>query len=146
MRRPSDKPIAMMRVVQHGLSPSTAYDAEQVARFAIGSEVEVTFSQARSDKQMRLFWVVLGKVVECTDYPNAEALAKALKIATKHVDSVSLIGGGLHVEPKSMRDMDREEFSRFFDAAMLVLATDVIPGLDVDALIREGRISVGDDA
>lgn len=140
MSRRADKPAALMQVTPQGtLAPVAAWDAELIGGYPIGSEVEVTFHAAKSEKQARLFWVILGRVLDSTDYPTAEALATALKIRLKHVETVSLIGGGLHVEPKSIRHMDRQEFSQFFDAAMDVLATEVIPGLDVEALIQDGR-------
>lgn len=137
-RRAADRPAAIMRVTAQGmLAPVSAWDAEVIGRYAVGSDVECSFHQTRSDRQSRLFWSILGKVVDSTDYPTAEALATALKIRLKHVDTVTLIGGGLHVEPKSMRDMGREEFTNFFDAAMDVIGNEVIPGFDVWALVEE---------
>lgn len=138
-RRGSDKPTVMLRRERRGFVPCTSFDAEQVDRYAIGSVVEASLHQPRSEKASRLFWVVLGKVLENTEYPTTEALATALKIRLGHVHAVTLIGGGMHFEPKSFRDFDRDEFKQFFDRAMDVLATEVIPGLDIQAVIDEGR-------
>lgn len=139
-RSRADKPSAIMRVTpQRTLAPVSAWDEELIERYAVGSDVEVTIHQTKSEKQARLFWSVLGKVLDSTDYPTTEALATALKIRLKHVNTVSLIGGGIHVQPKSIREMGGDEFGNFFDAAMDVLASEVIPGLDIEAVVEECR-------
>jgi len=144
-RRVSDRPTVICTVTPQGLVPTTSYDAEMINRYKIGSTVEVMVHQPRNMKQSRLFWATIGKVVDNQDeFPTSEALAKALKIRLRYVDSFKLLGGGLHVEPKSMRDMEEDEFSRFMDQSWLVISTEVIPGLDIDALVREGRLLVND--
>jgi len=144
MARPkADKPSIFLIVTPRGFEPATQWDAEIHGRYKIGRRVEASLSDPRSMQQERLLWRILGIVVGNQDvYPTAQALMTALKIALAHVDSVMLIGGGVHVEPRSLTDFDSDEFNRFFDEALRVIATEVIPGLDIDALVKEGRIAV----
>jgi hypothetical protein len=138
-RRPADKASIICRVTERGLVPVTGWDEELLAKYPLGAEVEATIHQPKSEKQVRLWWVLLNKIVGSTDYLSAEDLATALKIRLRLVDSVSLIGGGMHVMPKSIRDLSKEEFAAFFDASLQVIAEEVVPSLDVDALIAEGN-------
>lgn len=143
-RRASDKPTIICTVTPEGLAPSSAYDAEVLGRYAIGCEVEVSIFQPRNQKQSRFFWVILGKVVDNQDvFPNAEALATALKIRIGHFETLKLIGDAVIPIPKSMRSMDQQQFSEFMEQSFHIIATEVIPGLDIDVLLREGRIALG---
>lgn len=145
-RRASDKASVLLRVTRRGLEPVTPYDGELLSRYPVESDVEATLTQPKSEGQFRLFWVVLGRVLECTDYLSTEDLATALKVRLRKVEAVTLIGGGMHVIPRSFRDFERQEFAEFFDAAMDVLASEVVPGLDIELLIREGRVALREAA
>lgn len=142
-RRNADKPSVFLRLDRGWLKPETSYDAEVLGRYANGAVVEVVLHEPQSEQQARLLWRVLSIVADNSDYANAEALMTALKVRLRHVDSVSLIGGGLHLIPRSLKDFDKAGLSRFFDQAMTVIADEVIPGLDVDRLVKEGRIVLG---
>lgn len=143
-RRPSDKPVIFLRVVRGGFEPASAYDAEMHEGLRLGAEVEATIHERKSDQQARLFWRTLGIVAQNQDvYPDKESLCQALKIALGHVNAVTLIGGGVHVDPRSLSDFDRDGFSRFFDQSMALIAEEVIPGLDIETLLNEGRVAIG---
>jgi hypothetical protein len=144
-RQSADRPSVFLRVTTVGLVPCSAYDAEQIARFGMGSTVEAILHEPQSEKQARLLWRIVGIVADNTDdYPNADALMLALKIRLAHADSVSLLGGGLHLNPRSLKELDREGLSRFFDRAMEVISSEVIPGLDIKKLVKDGLISIGE--
>lgn len=126
----------MMRVTPQGLVPVSDRDAMRLADYPTGAEVEVSFHRKLSHKQLALFWSVLDDVLPSTDYLDSKLLAAALKVRLRYVESFWSIGGGLHIQAKSLSDMSKEEFSAFFDAAMQVLATEVVPGLDIDSVVR----------
>lgn len=146
MPRRGDRPRVKLRVVVRGLMPASAFDEELLSRYAQGSVVEADIHQKASGKQLRLLWWALGKIVPNQDiYPNAEALMEALKIDLGYVETITLIGGGLHVNPRSLSTFQSDELSQFIDKALDRCAEEVIPGLDITVLLREGRIAVGGD-
>lgn len=146
-RRSSDKPSTFLVVTPTGYAPQSAFDAEVHAKYRPGTVLEAVLHEPKSEPQTRLFWRALGIVVDNTDeYGTSEDLCTALKIRLGYVDSVALIGGGLHVNPRSTKSMGREEFSDFFNRCMDVISSEVIQGLDVKALLDEGRVSVGRSA
>lgn len=143
-RRSADKASLFFVVTPTGLVPQSAYDAEMLGKYPTGAVVEAVLHEPKSEKQTRLFWRALGIVVDNTDrYGSSEDLCSALKLRLGYVDTFALIGGGLHATPRSTKTMNRAEFSDFFDRAMEVIAAEVIPGLDIKALLEEGRVSVG---
>ena len=145
VRQSADRPSVFLCVTPAGLVPASATDAEQIARYPVGHTVEAILHEPQSEKQARLLWRLVGIVADNTDdFPNAEALMLALKVRLKHVDSVSLLGGGMLLNPRSLKELDREGLSRFFDEAMRVIAEEVIPGLDIKKLVKDGLISIGE--
>jgi hypothetical protein len=143
MSKRSDRPRVQVRVTPQGLAPLTRYDADLLSAYPMGAEVEAEIFQRKSNPQLRLYWSILQRVAENTPFDSAEALSKALLIHLKHVASIKLVNGDEVLEPRSLRDFDKQALSRFFDEAIRVIASEVIPGLDIKALIDEGRLIVG---
>ncbi|TVR06674.1 MAG: hypothetical protein EA385_15260 [Salinarimonadaceae bacterium] len=131
-------------VTRHGISPIGAYDAEVLSRYPIGSEVECRLHQPKTPRLSGKFWAILGRVVDNTDaFPDTRSLANALLIHCGYIESTSLIGGGEHLHPRSISDLQKAEFEQFFEEAMDVICTQIIPGLDRDALLaKEHRFVV----
>lgn len=146
MTRRARKPGVMMTVTARSLVPVSMYDAEEMAKFRVGSVVECVLHQPYSPKLMRLYRWALGKVVDHTDFLSADELAEAIKIDLGYVDTINLIGGGMQVRAKSLADMDAEGLKAFVARAKDILSTKVVPGLDVEALFNEGEVIVGDEA
>ena len=146
MARRADKQSVFLRVTQRGLVPASGADAEVLGRYANGVIVEAILHEPKSEPQARLLWRILSIVADNSDYASAEALMTALKVKLQHVDSITLIGGGMLLNPRSLKDFDREGLSRFFDQAMAVIADEVIPGLDVDRLVKDGKVILGRSA
>lgn len=134
----------MMRVTQRGLVPVSAWDAEQIDRYPMGSVVEVELHLPQSSKQARKLRWIVGLVASNTDeYANGDALMTALKYRLKHVRSVTLMGGGMNLEARSLDDFDGPGLNQFFEQCMEVISTEVIPGLDTKKLAREASNRVG---
>ena len=107
-------------------------------RYAIGKTVRVKTAQDRSKPQHNLYWEVLRRVVESTDqWVEAEDLHNAIKLHLKMLRGFTLIGGGVHFEPRStnFNTMDQAEFDRYFKRAML--AIEEATSIDTDELIQE---------
>lgn len=142
-RRPSDKPAMIMRVERGGLVPAAAYDAEVLARFTLGSEVEVTVSQKKSNDALRLYWGFLADVVENSDrFGNARALSNTVLCDLGYVESfTSLMGGGAHIHPMSIAEMDAPEFNQFVEKAFAVIREEF--GMDVEDYKARQRAKAG---
>lgn len=134
-----------LRVTSQGLVPTSSYDAEMLAAYPFGTVVEAEVHQPRSPKQERLLRRIVGIVAHNTDkYASGHELMEALKVRLGWTHQVSLIGGGLHFHARSLSEMQGHQLNEFFDLAVQVMCSEVIPGMDARALIRDGRIAVGD--
>lgn len=125
MKSDVDRSPILMHRVRGGLSPVTSYDAERLDGYALGTDLEISIKQRRSLPQLRLYWVTLQGVVDATgDYPSAEALHEALKLALGCVRLMKRWDGEILTVPDStaFAAMDGEQFKKFFDAAMAAIA------------------------
>lgn len=126
--------------------PYSRADAEALAAYE-GKVVDMHLHQERTPGQMRLYRRLLKIVAD-----NSEAFLFADDLHTMlctrcgladvtflNTDPIKMM-----VEPRSSGALDAVEFTAFFNRAMYILATEVIPGLDIDVLIREHRYLVED--
>ena len=123
-------------------------DAESLLRtIAMGECVEVTVHRRRNPRHHRKLFALLKIVVENTDgrWPNVEALKEDLKMATGLFEKRVSISGKVYFVPQSLSfaSMDQAEFSRWYDQAVDVIVTRIIPGLDRSELEREVLEMVG---
>lgn len=118
-RRAKDKPVTMLRVVRGGYEPLTAYDQEMHARFALGAEITATLDQRKSAQQNALYWGFIGFVVENSDWPSdSNSLSKSLLTQLGYVENfVALMDGSILTHPRSIADMDHEEFKTYCEKA-----------------------------
>lgn len=142
-RRAKDKPVTMLRVVRGGYEPASAYDQEVHDRFPIGAEVEAVISQAKSNLQLRLYWGFLAEVAENQErFGTARALSNTLLCDLGYVESfTSLMGGGVHVHPMSLAEMDAPDFKAFCDKAFAVIREEF--GMEVEAYKDRQRAKAG---
>ncbi len=143
-----DRPSIWCEVKANGLLPLDQRELAQLhARHKVGTRVRVDTFEARNMALSAKYWDLLGKVVPNTDvYISAEDLNTALKIRLSLVDSVALIGGGMRLTPRSLTDLSSEEFKNFFEASMVVIAEEVIPGLDLSLFVDRHEIAMLADA
>lgn len=115
----------VLRRTDRGLEPRSRLAADLLQKFPLHADVEVTIKRKRSHPQLRLYWVMLHKVVEATDaFPSAEKLHDALKFDLGFVSPMKMLDGRVVYVPDSaaMNGMDADEFRRFFDKAVARLA------------------------
>lgn len=137
--------ILMRRTGNH-LVPCAALDEEALAEFPEGRDLNVSVSRTRSHKQHRFFWALLKKLCENHDtYQRPEQLLLWLKIRLGYVEEVRFHNEQVWWVAKStsFNSMGHEEFKKFFDAALDVIVSEVIPGLNADHLVREVEQMVG---
>jgi hypothetical protein len=148
----SDKLPITMRVEEGcHLSPASPYDYELFdQRYRPGEEVEVTFHSRKSRQQEKFFWLKVSKIVENTDYPDKESLVKAALVRLGYHNSIRLLGHpdappSFLVEPRSLKDFDKKEFNEFVERFWVLLSTEIIPGLEIDAFLDRGKVFIEDD-
>jgi hypothetical protein len=113
-----------------GLVPADQFAEEFLATIPDGREVLVTVRKPRSVQFHRLLFALLRKVVENTDrWANERLLLEDLKLATGLFETrVSALTGMPYPVPASISfaSMNADEFHRWFDKAITVLARDVL--------------------
>lgn len=125
----ADTPSMFMQVVGGKLSPSTAFDAEQLDQFPRGVDLEVTVKhRKRSNPQNNLYWAILAEVVKATDkWPRSTNLHRDLKLSLGYVEkSVNPFNGAIsyHADSTNFSSMPDPEFKVYFDKAMGLIASE----------------------
>lgn len=131
----------ILRKGEKGLSAVSAFDAEQLAAFPVGTEFDLKPRTKRSLPQQRLYWGMLAKVREATwlgdRYPTSEHLHDELLRDLGFVTLTYTLDGA----PRVVRDstafdaMKGDEFKGYLDRALDRLAR--ITGVDPLTLTTE---------
>lgn len=97
-KRSKDREIIRMVKTLNGLSPLTPYDAERLAQYGFGQEVDVTLWQERSVPHHRLYWVLLGTLVANSEdkYLQSVDLHEAIKVALGLTRKIKLLTPSPH--------------------------------------------------
>jgi len=120
-----ERPSIIVRRTRRGLAPVSAFDEERLHGMALNTECEVRPLTKRSLPQLRLYWSILSRVVAATDIaPTSRHLHEILKIKLGYVTPVRLWDGKVQLWPDStaLDAMQPDEFSRYFDHAMQLIA------------------------
>ncbi len=105
-----------------------------------GKMLKARITQSRSKAQNSLYWVILGKVVDNQNsFPSAGVLHDAIKDRLGYSTKYEFPDGYVYTHRGSAAfdKMDQGEYRIFFDRAMDLICSVIIPGLDLDELIRE---------
>lgn len=119
-------PQPIVALGKSGLSPVSAYDAQELAAFPVGTEFDLVSRSRRSLPQHRTYWKALTRAVEATGrWPSREALHTALKVKLGRVEPVMDLHGkviGMRPDSTAFDAMRHEEFRVYFDEAMAALS------------------------
>lgn len=130
----------------HGLSPRTAYDAELLGAYAIGKDLNAKITQKRSARHHRFYWALIEKVrLAIGKFPTADSLHTALKLHLGYLEPVITLTGEIKMQAKSTSwsAMDDHDFRVFFEAALSVILSDLLPGVKRYELLREVEEMLG---
>ena len=122
-----------------GLQPADHAARLFVGRLKRGELVAVNVTRPRNLAHHRKFWKLIQIVTDNqTHYKSAEETCAAFKVAIGHADFVQTKRGLVGI-PRSISfaKMDQSAFEAFYDKAVEYLTTEVVPGLDRDALRME---------
>lgn len=140
MTRRSDETAIIMRVTARGLVPATGGDAEDLSRLRIGSDVEVRPLKATRSKALDAWWLLCGRTAEAlADQNTKRSVSNNMLLAMNMVEQEALFGGGTRRVPMSLTDFDDEQLWRLVEAGKLHVTTVLIPGVDIDALLKSRR-------
>jgi hypothetical protein len=124
------------------LQPFANYDKEQFEQLSANVVLRVNIAQQRSQPRHRLYRVVLRQVVKNTDlFVDEDSLHKTLLVGCGVVEPVLTVTGEIiMVHSSTAFDAMKEEiFKVYFDQALNIITTHIIPGVDIEELLDEAR-------
>jgi len=144
MAKAEQSPPFKMKIENGHLVPAAAWDAERLASYRNGSEVNCVITQEVASWRRRKYWSILGKVVKTCPVrqKRAEDLHKAIRLKLGIVESFTTMSGATKVELRSTSLMDEQEFEAYYHEAMDLLRD--VTGVDVETLHKESA-DVGRD-
>ena len=135
-----DSAPLILRVTPRGIIPAAAIDAETLAGIRIGSDLQAKVLRAEPSAPLRAWWALMGCVVKTDPHRFISARALSSHILLKHglVDEEQLISGIRQV-PMSLTAFTDQELWRLVEAAKLVIEVELVPGLDVEAMMKAAK-------
>jgi hypothetical protein len=124
------------------LVPYANYDREMFAELPANKVLRVNIAQQRSAPRHRLYRVVLRLVVKNTDlFVSEDSLHKTLLLGCGVVEPIMTTAGEIIMIPSSTAfdAMNEDVFKAYFDQAMHIIETNIIPGIDLSLLLKEAR-------
>ena len=123
------------------LYPADDEARELISAMKDGKDCMVTVHVARSPRQHRLFFALLGLLVANSDaFVSVDDALRRVKIATGEVETfINPDNGKCYFFPNSVafESMDGVRFTRLFDRALHVITTRWLAGTDADELRAE---------
>lgn len=127
------------------LRPADPQAEEIMRNLKMGAEVMVEVRQSRNLGMHKLYWALVNLVAENMDGDfKPEVVSDVIKVRAGHVTVVRTAKGEVFI-PKSISfaKCDQAEFKAFFDRAIQVVTSDILPGLDSETLRREVYEMIG---
>ncbi len=122
------------------LVPVDEFAATQTARLPRDKDLAVDARSRRNMGQHRLYWALMNLVAEASeDFADGEEVSDFIKYRTRHVRAVhNPTTGNSFLVPKSMSEasMPAEQFTRYFNRALHIVLTEILPG------VPEGELRV----
>ena len=116
-------------------------EGEKVLRgIKAGDVVEINLTRPRNVKLLRLYWVMVGLVLENQSmFATKEELSDALKMEVGHYERRVSFDGAAYTVPKSisMTKMDEDAFRLFFQRCLDVVFAKILPRCDNRAFKEE---------
>lgn len=128
------------------LIPATPMDEETIRELRDNAEYTVKLKRDRSGKHHRFFWAILKKVVDNhAEYNKPDQLLLWLKVRLGYVEEVRFHDDKVWFVAKSTNfsAMEQNEFKKFVDAALDLIISEVILGMNKQELIKEVEEMMG---
>ncbi len=131
---------AIWRKFGRALVPASDEAYEMLHLMGDRSECLGEFKFPRNLRQLRLWWALMGILVDHGLFEIDEAASDATKIATGHATMVIMPDTGkVNMKPKSIafQSMKQADFNKFMKAAINVICARWLPDWNDEALERE---------
>lgn len=131
---------AFFRRQMGALRPVDAAGEQALADIPQGELVRVTIRRPRNVLHHRKWFALLNVIFPHQSlYPTQETLLAAIKVALGYGDTVKLPDGRTIIVPGSISfaKMDQTAFTSFYDRAVNLIVTKIIPGVGREDLERE---------
>lgn len=139
MTRKDDSPKLILLVTPRGITPCTSVDAELVSQFRFGTTLQAKVETKPRSPGLAAWWQLMGAVVKFSDEWHApRALSNSLLLKMNCKEHELLIGGVREV-PMSLTEFTEDQLFRLVEMAKLIIQTEILPGWDMDEMIRESR-------
>ena len=125
------------------LAAADPISAEIIANIKLRETVTASIRRPRNPKHHRKLWALLSVVFENqTAFATIEDLLGAIKLATGLFDNGKTVDGIPYVVPQSISfaAMDQNRFEQWYDKALDVILTKIVPGIaksDLEARIND---------
>lgn len=137
MSRSVDKII--LRNTARGLVPASGYDAELLARLPLDCDVEAKRTRVGRSKAQAAWWLLCNRVADCMDEQHTgRSVSNGILLDLNMVEQVAAVGGE-HRIPMSIADFEDEQLWRLVEAAKRHVVETLLPGIDIDALMKTER-------
>jgi hypothetical protein len=125
----------------YALFPIEQIGVDLLAKVPLGEDVAIKIMRHRSLPQHRLFWSVLRYVAGASEWETAERLLVALKLRLGRYDLMKMPSGKIVPVPDSISfaAMPQDTFQDFMDKSIVIICSEVLPGMDADRLIAEAE-------
>jgi hypothetical protein len=102
--------------------------------------VTAAIRRSRNPAHHRKYWALVGAVFPHQQYYTTQKeLSNALKVATSYFETGRTIEGIPYMIPKSISwaSMPQDEFEQFYDKAVEVILTRILPAVNRDDLLDQ---------
>jgi hypothetical protein len=124
----------------NALRPIDALGEEALADVKAGEVVEVTVKRKRRIAHHNKFFALLNAVFKHQkQYPTMKGFRAAVTVALGYGETVKLPNGRTIIVPDSIAfsKMDQTEFEQFYERALELIETKILPGIDREDVRRE---------
>jgi hypothetical protein len=132
--------IVFMRRKLGSLRPIDPTSAEILERIPQDEDVKVEITRPRNVRHHRKFFALLNAIYPHQDtYPTRDSFRAAISTALGFGETVKLPDGRTIIIPHSISfaKMDQSAFEQFYDRAVLLIMTRILPGVNRADLDRE---------
>lgn len=130
----------ILRNTARGLVPASGFDAELLAGLPLDCDLEAKRVRVGRSKAQAAWWLLCSRVADCLDEQhNSRSVSNKMLLDLDMVEKIAAVGGE-HRIPMSIADFSDEHLWRLVEAAKRYVVTTLLPGIDIDALMKtEGR-------
>lgn len=131
----TDAPELILRLTERGIAPHMPLDGETLAGLRIGTQLSARVLKEPPSPGLRAWWMLCSAVVKANpELISKDAVSHHILRSLNLVYEERLIGGS-RKEPMSLKDFDEAQLKRLLEMGKLVVYTDLIPGVDIEALL-----------